>query len=488
MKDKIAFYYQKLSLIQKLSIPLLMASIFGFILTVVIVKQVQLIDDNTIFLKNELIPTLEKSNNNLALLKNISENLTFATLAAEEEMVLEITENQIVRKNLRSIIENENLNIINVEVYLNAFEEYFEIAKQYALIMIKSSSLSEKDVVHAETLILKFNEVEKYFSQLKSDIEVEVSLRAASNHQLSSEVIYFTITFIIVFAVVLFFTSYINYKDFNDYDIIEGQRKELERVNNNLQSSIECAFLIQEAILPSSEILDKYTKDNFACWKQKGSVGGDIYFVAELESENEVLVMVIDGVGHGVSGAFLTILVKAIETQIVKSINKGTLEKSPAKILEYFNRSIKVMLKQEKGSKSNTGFDGGILYYNKETNVCKYAGAKTALYIINDNELEIIKSDRVSVGFVRTKMDQVYTEHNIAIEEGTKLYILTDGVIDQEGKNNSMYGQERFGECILSNRNKSFQEQQDLLEQSVIEFSSGYEQSDDVTVLGMQFI
>ncbi|CAA6811395.1 MAG: Response regulator containing a CheY-like receiver domain and an HD-GYP domain [uncultured Sulfurovum sp.] len=488
MKRKIAFYYQKLSLIQKLSIPLLMASIFGFILTVMIVKQVQLIDDNTVFLKDELIPTLEKSNNNLALLKKISENFTFATLAAEEEMVLEITDNEIVTENLSSIIKNNNLEVANIETYLHAFEEYFEISKQYALLMIKNSSLSEKDVVHAETLVIKYNEVKEYFKQLKSDIEAKVSFSTELNHQLSSEVIYFTITFIVVFAVVLFFTSYINYKDFNDYDIIEGQRKELERVNNNLQSSIECAFLIQEAILPSSEILDKYTKDNFTCWRQKGSVGGDIYFVAELESQNEIVVMVIDGVGHGVSGAFLTILVKAIETQIVKSINRGTLERSPAKILEYFNQSIKTMLKQEKGSKSNTGFDGGILYYNRETNVCKYAGAKTALYMVNDDQLDIIKSDRVSVGFVRTKMNQVYTEHDVKIKKGTKLYISTDGVIDQEGANNAMYGQERFGSTILSNRNESFEVQEELLQQSVREFSSGYEQSDDITVLGMQFL
>ncbi|CAA6815341.1 MAG: Response regulator containing a CheY-like receiver domain and an HD-GYP domain, partial [uncultured Sulfurovum sp.] len=350
MREKVAFYYQKLSLIQKLSIPLVMASIFGFILTLVIVKQVQLIDSNTVFLKDELVPTLEKSTNNLALLKKIAENLTFATLTAEEEMVLEIQDHVIIEKNLRTIMENQNLPLHNVDIYLNSFMDYFQTATNYALIIIENSALSEEDRANSQELLLKYNKSQADFQALKSEIKKELTLRTALMEELSLEVVYYTITFIMVFSIVLFFASYINYRDFNDYDIIEGQRKELVKVNDNLQSSIEYAFLIQEAILPLSDVLDGYTKDNFVCWKPKDTVGGDIYFVVELESKHEVLVMVIDGVGHGVAGAFLTILVKALETQIVARINQGLLEPSPAKILEYFNQTIKSMLKQEKGS------------------------------------------------------------------------------------------------------------------------------------------
>lgn len=488
MKDKIVFYYRKLSLVQKLSVPLILASIFGFILTLVIVKQVQLINNNTVFLKEQLIPTLEKSNNNLALLKKISDNLTFATLAGEEEMVLEIRYDKIIENNLITIKDNKALNLKNLELYLTSFKDYFQVAKSYALVIIERSSLSEQDQNVAESLIEKHNKLKNQFKNLKAQIEAEIGLKTALNHRLSSEVIYFTITFLVFFAVILFFTSYINYKDFNVYDIIEAQREELAKVNQNLQASIECAFLIQEAILPSDKILNAYTKDNFVCWEQKDSVGGDIYFVTELESENEILIMVIDGVGHGVAGAFLTILVKAIETQIISSINKGRLEPSPAKVLERFNRTIKSILKQEKGSKSNTGFDGGILYYNQKTNICKYAGSKTPLYILNDDILEVIKGDRVSVGFVRTKMDQVYSEYDVKIKKGTKLYLTTDGVIDQEGKDNLRFGQQRFQELLLKNRDKTFQAQKELLGQSVNIFKNGCEQSDDITILGIEFL
>lgn len=488
MKEKIAFYYQKLSLIQKLSIPLLMASLFGFILTLLIVKQVQLIDENTIFLKDELIPTLEKANNNLVLLKKISEKLTFATLAGEEEMLSQIDEHKVIENNLIKILKNQNLHFDNLEMYLILFEDYFKVAKTYGLRIIESNSLQEEEGAVAQELLSKYNVLKKYFAQLKQDVEAEISHQAALNHTLLLEVVYYTITFIIVFAVVIFFTSFINYKDFNDYDLIAAQRQELERINQNLQSSIEYAFLLQEAILPLRETLNRYTNDNFVLWKQRDAVGGDIYFVVELKSKKEILIMVIDGVGHGVAGAFLTMLVKAIETQVVGLINQGILAPSPAKVLSYFNKTIKSMLHQEKTVKANTGFDGGILYYNRVTNTCKYAGAKTALYIINDNELEVIKSDRSSVGFVRTKVDQVYTEHEIVINKGTKLYIATDGIVDQEGEGNSRYGKKRFQALLLRNNNRPFHEQKKLMKKSLSAFKSECEQSDDITVLGIEFI
>jgi len=487
MSKKVVFYYQRLSLIQKLSIPLIAVSLFGFLLTVVIVKQVHLIQSHTVLLKNELIPALEKSTNNLTLLKNISENLTFATLVAEADMVLEITDNQTVEINLQDIVSNKKLDLIKADTYLHAFHNYFKIATEYALTVIGNDSLSDNSDEGAEELFVEYNRVQTYFQKLNHDIEREISSKTALIEKTSMKVIYFTVVYIVVFSIVLFFTSYINYKDFNDYDIIEAQRKELSRVNRNLNLSIEYASLIQEAILPSNDILDKYTKDNFIFWKPRDVVGGDIYLVVELESKNEILIMVIDGVGHGVSGAFLTILVKALEVQIVEQIGRGVLEPSPAEILKYFNVSIKTILKQEKGSKSNVGFDGGILYYNRVTNQCRYAGAKTPLYIINNHKLEVIKSDRKNVGFIRTKMNQEYTEYDVEIKKGTKLYISTDGIVDQEGRENSRYGKDRFEKLILANHNIPFGKQKESITSSFINIKGDLEQSDDVTVIGLEF-
>jgi serine phosphatase RsbU (regulator of sigma subunit) len=270
---------------------------------------------------------------------------------------------------------------------------------------------------------------------------------------------------------------------------VEMRTKELEHSTKNIKDSIEFASRIQEAILPEIEIRTSYFSDSFIFWQQKETVGGDIYFVTELNSKEEVIVMVIDGAGHGVYGAFITMLVKAIETQIMAEISSGNLDPSPGKILQYFNRSIKVMLRQEKKGlgQSNVGFDGGVLYYNKSTKVCKYAGAKTPLYIINDNGLEVIKSDRKNVGFVRTKIDQVYTEYNVQIDESTKLYILTDGMLDQEGEDESIYGKSRFETLVLKIHHQTFKHQQEIIEREFNHFRGKKKQRDDITVIGLKF-
>ena len=524
MKKKLILYYQKLSLIQKLSIPLILSLFSGLFLTTIIVKQVSIINKNTMLLKDELIPALEKSTNNRALLKKISENLTFATLAEEVDMLSEISDNISVEKNLRDMFWNEGVSRLSVDSCLISFKSYFTSATNFALEMIENSDLdSNPEEMHR--LLTQYNEVEERFLELNIEIENKISETTELIESTSKEVIYFTVIYIIIFFVVLLFISYLIYKDFNerinslssslnrlglkkiefesddtiavlsknikravkDYSIIEAQREELFKINRNINDSIEYASLIQEAILPASEILERYTEDYFICWNPRDTVGGDIYFISELKSQNEIIIMVIDGVGHGVSGAFLTILVKAIETQVIAKINSGSLDASPAKILEYFNQSIKIMLKQDKGSKSNAGFDGGVLYYNKITKRCKYAGAKTPLYIVKNNELEVIKSDRKNVGFVRTKMDQTYTEYEIAIEADTKLYITTDGIIDQEGEDKTMYGKHKFEDLILANNNQKFKQQKKNLVKSFIAFKGSSTQSDDITIVGIQF-
>lgn len=269
---------------------------------------------------------------------------------------------------------------------------------------------------------------------------------------------------------------------------LEESKKAIESTHKRMKDSIEYASLIQNAILPEDlTVLSNYCKDHFVFLKQRDTVGGDIYFIHELANKEEIIIMLIDGAGHGVSGAFVTMLVKAIQTQIVAKIDNKELESNPALILEYFNVSIKTMLKQEKGSQSNAGFDGGILYYNKRTNKCTYAGAKTPIYVINDNNVEYIKSDRKNVGFVRTDINQKYTNYDIEIKTDTKLYLATDGIIDQEGSDGNRYGRTRFEDFIKENKENSCSSQKDKLIDNIASFMKGKHQSDDITIIGLKF-
>jgi len=147
---------------------------------------------------------------------------------------------------------------------------------------------------------------------------------------------------------------------FTDITELEKTRTTIETLLKNTRDSIEYASLIQSSLIPAKELFSKYFTDHFVIWRPKDIVGGDIYLLEELRNDDECLIMVIDCTGHGVPGAFVTMLVKAIERQVAAIISsQEDKDVSPAWILNYFNKTIKTLLKQEQSdSVSNAGFDG----------------------------------------------------------------------------------------------------------------------------------
>jgi len=270
-------------------------------------------------------------------------------------------------------------------------------------------------------------------------------------------------------------------------DLLEKQQHELHEIHKQTRDSIEYAALIQSALIPDNTVFHSYFKGYFSIWHPKDIVGGDIYLVEEL-SENEIVIMVIDCTGHGVPGAFVTMLVKAVERQIINNLHKDKII-SPAKMLGIFNKSIKHLLKQENiDSISNAGFDGGILYYNKKEKIARFSGAETPLFIIQNDEVKIIKGNRHSIGYKKSQADYEFTDHVIDISQPTQLYLTTDGYLDQNGGEKSFpFGKKRFSKLILENANESFADQQEMLLYELQNYQKDNERNDDVTVIGLKF-
>jgi len=138
---------------------------------------------------------------------------------------------------------------------------------------------------------------------------------------------------------------------------LEFAKKEIEEIHQHTQDSIEYASLIQRALIPDNTEFKKYFSDFLTIWQPKDVVGGDIYLFECLRNDDECLLMVIDCTGHGVPGAFVTMLVKAIERQVVsKIVNNEDHTVSPALILEYFNKSMKKLLSQSPRSRQDSLF------------------------------------------------------------------------------------------------------------------------------------
>lgn len=275
---------------------------------------------------------------------------------------------------------------------------------------------------------------------------------------------------------------------FTEITELEKVREEVEAINRHTKESIEYASLIQHALIPSKDLFQKFFSESLTLWHPKDIVGGDIYLFEELRNEDECILFVVDCTGHGVPGAFVTMLVKAIERQIISNIMYSDEVVSPAKILSIFNKSMKHLLKQEnEDSISNAGFDGAIIYYNKKEQIVKYAGASTSLYYTQEKELVAIKGDRHSIGYKKSDNNFVFTDHTIEAMSEMQFYITTDGYLDQNGGEKGFpFGAKRFKELLTNNIDESMADKQEIFLYEMQKYQKDEDRNDDITVIGFK--
>jgi len=275
-------------------------------------------------------------------------------------------------------------------------------------------------------------------------------------------------------------------------DLVET-KKEIEEIHKQTRDSIEYASLIQGSVVSQETDISPYFKDSFVHWMPKDTVGGDIWLFNHLRHEDECLLLYIDCTGHGVPGAFVTMIVKAIEREVTSIINSDLyMDVSPAWIMSYFNRTMKILLKQEtKDSLSNAGWDGGIIYYNRRKQILKFAGAETPLfYITADGEFKTVKGNRYSVGYKKCDINYQYKETIIEVEEGMKFYCTTDGYLDQNGGEKDFpFGKKRFSNIIKENYKLSMDQQKEVFISQMKEYESyipNNDRNDDMTVIAFE--
>ncbi len=269
---------------------------------------------------------------------------------------------------------------------------------------------------------------------------------------------------------------------------INTQNQKIELIHKQTRDSIEYSANIQKALLPKAHAMDDFFDDSFTIWQPKDTVGGDIYLFETLRHKDEALLMVIDCTGHGVPGAFVTMIVKAIAKEIVAKLIKSDFDINPAIIMQYFNKHMRILLRQdEKESFANAGFDGGIMYVNKKENIIRYAGSNTPLFVVQGETLNVIKSDKESIGYKKSNPDYIFTLHEINVTQETKIYITTDGYLDQTGgEKGFLFGKKRFSKLIHYAHAKECFEQKKIFENSFDAYRGQNEVKDDRTLIAFK--
>ena len=330
--------------------------------------------------------------------------------------------------------------------------------------------------------ILVINKHYKIFLQVAVLVVVTFS-----NIELGRDISSLIIVDIILIIFILLMSTIMNYVLDINKKILESKQM-IEDIHRHTKESIEYASMIQNALIPNSQEFQNYCSDFFSIWQQKDTVGGDIYLFDGLRDQDECLLMLIDCTGHGVPGALVTMLVKAIERQIVVQISNSDEIVSPAKLLAIFNQSMKHLLKQDSPeSNSNAGFDGAILYYNKKNRIIRFAGAEIPLFIVEDDELRMIKEEKYSVGYKKCDANYQYTEHTIEVKDGMRLYLTTDGYLDQNGGEKGFpFGKKRFKKIITENYQKPMSQQKEVFLNSLKNYQGSEERNDDITLIGLK--
>ncbi|MBF0161728.1 MAG: SpoIIE family protein phosphatase [Magnetococcales bacterium] len=268
----------------------------------------------------------------------------------------------------------------------------------------------------------------------------------------------------------------------NKNDELQHSLGVIAEANKKIQDSIQYAQRIQQALLPDWIPLRSALLDSFVLWEPRDVVGGDIYFADVVEET--ILLALLDCTGHGVPGAFMTMIAVSGLKRLVR--DEGI--RDPADLLKALNFVVKTTLQQDTGhAQSNDGLDAGIVGIDKNSRQIRYAGAKMALIILQGEVVQVIKGDNKSLGYKDSLLDFTFTTHTRTIEAETLCYLATDGVTDQLGGAKGIaLGNKRLHALLQANRTRSMEEQKTALQAYLRAYQGEMERMDDVTVLGFK--
>jgi len=275
-------------------------------------------------------------------------------------------------------------------------------------------------------------------------------------------------------------------------DEIEAQREHLEiqrdvvvSQKNEIIDSISYAERIQSAMLPPETYITELLNENFIFYKPRDIVSGDFYWIKQVNQY--VVVVAADCTGHGVPGAFMSMLGISYLTEIVqrREITQAN------QVLNELRRQIKNSLRQHGDpDEAKDGIDMALCVLDKKNSRMQYAGANNSLYLIRDKdgnpELKEVKADRMPLGYYQGK-DRPFTNHEIDLEPGDTFYLFSDGFIDQKGgKDNKRYMSKGFKSLLLEIQDQSMPDQKGILDKKLGDWMGSNSQTDDIMVIGVR--
>jgi serine phosphatase RsbU (regulator of sigma subunit) len=264
--------------------------------------------------------------------------------------------------------------------------------------------------------------------------------------------------------------------------IIEVKNKIVEEKNKDITDSIRYAKRLQSAILKPEEDIKDYFSDGFIFFRPKDIVSGDFYWFEKFGRLS--LVAAADCTGHGVPGAFMSIIGCNLLSQ---AVNEYAITE-PAAILNSLNKGLSKVL-QQKGDKNAVmdGMDIALCVFNSDTMMLEFAGAYNPAWLVRDGRLTELKADKFPVGAFVDNTVRIFRNQKIPVQKGDVVYLFSDGYADQfGGPEGKKFKYKPLQNLILANYQKAAEEQKRIFEQTFESWLGKLEQVDDVLLIGVR--
>lgn len=265
-------------------------------------------------------------------------------------------------------------------------------------------------------------------------------------------------------------------------ELVESIMKELEVKNKDITDSINYAKRIQEAMLPTRNAIMEKFPETLIYYRPRDIVSGDFYWFAE--TENSYLIAAVDCTGHGVPGAFMSLIGSTLLNEIVN----GKRIIRPGEILAELHKAIVEMLKQEGSSQSGQdGMDMAICSIDKSLSFMDFAGAGRPIYIVTGSSLEEYKGGAFSIGGYYEGLEKEFSGTRIPLKKNDMIYLFTDGFADQfGGENNKRISTRKMKEILSNVAKERVGIQYNLLKTEFETWMGAEKQVDDVLVVGVR--
>jgi serine phosphatase RsbU (regulator of sigma subunit) len=385
-------------------------------------------------------------------------------------------------------IKNNALKLSELMETQNKSSEALKYYKMY--VQYKDSVINierNKALANAES---KYNAEKKEQQLILKNLELE---KSQSEVKQRNTLIYIFIGALLIFVVLLFVvyrlyrqkrkTNIVLNRQFSEIKLkttqIEEQKNIIEEKNKDIMDSINYSKHIQQAILPSENLIQKALPNSFFIYKPKDIISGDFYFIEN--TPERVYFAVVDCTGHGVPGALLSVFSQNTLKKII-STKKGM----PHEILTEICQEFKANLTSDNNESLsiNDGMDIALACLDKKDNKLYFSGAKNPLLLMRNSEMHELKADRWSISGRNEDQQLKFTHHELELKKGDKIYMFSDGFADQfGGPKGKKYKYKQIKELIMEASKMVLSEQKKFIESSFNSWKGNLEQLDDVTLI-----